>query len=816
MISSQQIATAAPGGISPSSMEFSPDGGLLTYLYPEDSSGQRQVFYVDCADATMSPKKFSTLSSSTSTDVSPEEQARRERMRLFAGGMMKYQWNGKTSVDQEMIVPFSGRVLLAHKDGNYEVLYDAEKGTCTDPTLSPDGSSIACVIEQDMYIMDKKVGSARGMERLTWHGSQDGVSCGLADYLAQEEMDRYEGFWWSPDSTLIAYTETNENNVPSYTIPHPGKADPKMKESHNYPFAGYENAKVQLAVLKARGNPAGSKAEDLRVMMDLTGSGKEAGDLDPNDYYLGRVGWWPDVSVMAQVENRVQNKLQLLKLDPSTGARTVLVEESSEYWVNLHDLLYTFPSGWAPEGDKAAAPGDFYFLWASERSGFCQLYLYHYQKELNSCRVLLDGKPIGGGGAFVVEDISAVDTVNKIVYFTGNRGSAIEKHLYAASFASTEEAGAIVEITAHVPGVHTVAVSVEKGLVADIHSSTDHAFSLSVYEIDPKTIVTNRALPRKVAIVYDEERSFADSAASDLAKTLTRPVFDTIRSLDGQVDLHCALYLPDKSKFGPGPYPCVCDVYGGPHVMRVLNTWQTTANLRVQRLVQLGCMVMRCDNRGSFRRGIAFEGAIHRNMGYLEVEDQCAAVNHFAAEGLINPGKVGMIGWSYGGYLTAMSLCRAPKTFCCGVVGAPVTSWDGYDTHYTERYMGLPAENELGYSSSSVMTHVENYSGRMMLVHGLIDENVHFRHTARLINKLVEARKCYDLMLFPCERHSPHGTDNRVYLEDGILSFFLLHLGGEGGAGANPDKAAAVVPKADMVAANAAGTFLPSHSTSRL
>ena len=147
-------------------------------------------------------------------------------------------------------------------------------------------------------------------------------------------------------------------------------------------------------------------------------------------------------------------------------------------------------------------------------------------------------------GAFVVEDISAVDTVNKIVYFTGNRGSAIEKHLYAASFASTEEAGAIKEITAHVPGVHTVAVSVEKGLVADIHSSTDHAFSLSVYEIDPKTIVTNRALPRKVAIVYDEERSFADSAASDLAKTLTRPVFDTIRSLDGQVGLHCACTCP--------------------------------------------------------------------------------------------------------------------------------------------------------------------------------------------------------------------------------------------------------------------------------
>ena len=159
--------------------------------------------------------------------------------------------------------------------------------------------------------------------------------------------------------------------------------------------------------------------------------------------------------------------------------------------------------------------------------------------------------------------------------------------------------------------------------------------------------------------------------------------------------------------------------------------------------------------------------------------------------------------------MSAMSLCRAPDTFCCSIAGAPVTSWDGYDTHYTERYMGLPAENREGYLSSSVMTHVENYRGRMMLVHGLIDENVHFRHTARLINKLVEARKCYDLMLFPCERHSPHGLDNRVYLEDGILSFFLLHLG----EADNSNTKIEGPPSANMAAASSVGTFMPKIST---
>ena len=797
MIRSEQIATPPPGSIFPLSLKFSPDGQLLTYLYPENGSGSRQVFYVDCNDETLQPHKYSAVASSTSMDVSPEEQARRERMRLFTGGMISYQWIGDTCSDQKMIVPFGGRVLKAKRDGDFKVIYDAEKGTCTDPTMSPDGSKVAFVIEQDLYVMYEDNSSS--LIRLTEHGAADGVSCGLADYLAQEEMDRYEGFWWAPNSKYIAYTETNESNVPSFNIPHPGKDDPKISESHSYPFAGYENAKVKLAVLKIP-ESGGSLAEETSVWMDLAGEG-----IDPQDYYLGRVGWWPDESVMAQVENRLQNKLQLLRLDPATGKRTVLVEESSEYWVNLHDLLYKFPAGWAP-GKAQAAPGDFYFLWASERSGFSQLYMYHYVQATNTCYVLLDGKPVGGGGDFVVEDLSAVDVDKEIVYFTGNRDIAMEKHLYAASFASTEAAGRITKLTSHIPGWHTVAVSTKLNMFASVHSSTTNAPTLSIYSLgDLKGgLDAFEGPPKRIGLVLNEDRSYSDSSHGKLAESLSRPVFKTIKSLDGKVDLHCALYLPDKSKFGPGPYPTVMNVYGGPHVMRVMNHWSCTVDLRSQRLVERGCLVIRCDNRGSFRRGIAFEGAIHRDMGRLEVDDQRAAVEHFVSENLTIPSKVGMIGWSYGGYLSAMALCRAPDTFCCSVAGAPVTSWDGYDTHYTERYMGLPEENVKGYHSSSVMTHVNNYRGRMMLVHGLIDENVHFRHTARLINKLVEARKCYDLMLFPCERHSPHGLDNRVYLEDGILSFFLLHLGEkeEGKGDGGP-------PKADMAAASSVGAFLP-------
>jgi dipeptidyl-peptidase-4 len=199
--------------------------------------------------------------------------------------------------------------------------------------------------------------------------------------------------------------------------------------------------------------------------------------------------------------------------------------------------------------------------------------------------------------------------------------------------------------------------------------------------------------------------------------------------------------------------------------------------MRAQRLCSLGFAVVKCDNRGSSRRGVKFEAAVHRRLGRLEVLDQVTTVRQLTMRGIADPTRVGIYGWSYGGYLSAMCLCRAPDVFHAAVAGAPVTSWDGYDTHYTERYMGLPADNLTGYRESAVLDHVPNMRGHLMLVHGLIDENVHFRHTARLINRLIAAGKDYDLLIFPDERHSPRRLRDRLYMEQRISEFFLRHLG---------------------------------------
>jgi dipeptidyl-peptidase-4 len=241
------------------------------------------------------------------------------------------------------------------------------------------------------------------------------------------------------------------------------------------------------------------------------------------------------------------------------------------------------------------------------------------------------------------------------------------------------------------------------------------------------------------------------------------------------VTLYGALYRP-PARFGAGPHPAIVHVYGGPHVQRVGNAWSTTVTMRAQYLASLGFVVFTLDNCGSARRGLAFEGAIKGDMGHLEVEDQVDGVRWLAAQGIADPARVGVYGWSYGGYMAAMCLARAPETFCVAVAGAPVTGWDGYDTHYTERYMGTPQSNPQGYAASSVMHHVAGITGRLLLVHGLIDENVHFRHTARLINALIRERRPYDLLLFPNERHSPRSLADRVYMEEQIRDYFLRLL----------------------------------------
>jgi dipeptidyl-peptidase-4 len=247
---------------------------------------------------------------------------------------------------------------------------------------------------------------------------------------------------------------------------------------------------------------------------------------------------------------------------------------------------------------------------------------------------------------------------------------------------------------------------------------------------------------------------------------LVPPELVTLSARDG-TPLHAALHRPE----GDGPFPTVVSVYGGPHAQRVVDAWSTTADMRAQLLCRLGFLVVVVDNRGSARRGLAFEAFLKHRLGTVEVDDQVAAVASLVERGLVDGDRVAIYGWSYGGYLAALCLARAPEVFRAAVAGAPVTHWEGYDTHYTERYMGTPAENPEGYATASVLSHVGEVAGQLLLIHGLLDENVHFRHTARLVTALVEAGRPHELLLFPDERHLPRRPEDRRYMEERVVEF---------------------------------------------
>ena len=301
---------------------------------------------------------------------------------------------------------------------------------------------------------------------------------------------------------------------------------------------------------------------------------------------------------------------------------------------------------------------------------------------------------------------------------------------------------------------------------------------LSLYEAmyDDKSLSGARSVPTNGKSLAGGGVGPSDGNGVSFVANLPPPEMVSFPTSDGAETLYAALYRPDPAVYGPGPYPLICAVYGGPHVQRVNRSWSQCADMRAQRLRSLGFCVIKCDNRGSSRRGLKFESAISRRLGRIEVLDQVAAVRQLTIRGIADPNRVGIYGWSYGGYLAAMCLCRAPDVFHVAVAGAPVTSWDGYDTHYTERYMGTPTENPSGYRESAVFDHVPNMRGKLMIVHGLIDENVHFRHTARLVNKLTASGKDYDLLIFPDERHSPRRFRDRVYMEERVSEYFVRHL----------------------------------------
>ena len=686
-----------PGTSGPSGFQFTPDGQALLYLHSEDGSMNRSLWSYDIATGT---RRVLAGPASDGQPMSREEELRRERQRLLAHGVTSFEVAPKASA-LTVLIPGTPRLRLL-RNGELEEIPGTERAQT--PHLNADGTSVAFVRDNEIHIQGLDGGDSRQLTS----GSAERLTNGLAEFIAQEELGRADGFWWSPDGSRIAYIQADSNAITQYPIVHQGK-DSVDLEYHRYPFSGERNAQLRVGVADV----ASGETTWLGLPSEV-------------DTYIPNVSWRPDGKLAVQVLSRDQRRLQLLVVDVDGEQEAARMEEHNGPWLNTFD-----DHVWLADGS---------LVWPSERSGFKHLYLY--DGDLNLVRPLTEGE-------WVVTHLTRVDESSRTAYFMATKESALERHLYSVSL----DGGEPIRLTEGA-GWHGCSVARTGGAFVDTVSSVR------------KAPTTKLVRPSHEPVILHEPPESAESLG------LAPPRFLSLPGADG-TPLDAALYEPSGVD---GPAPLVVSVYGGPHAQRVMDEWSLTVDLRAQFLAQHGYAVLRVDNRGSANRGLAFEAHIADRMGTIEVEDQTAAVNRLVEDGLIDPDRVGIYGWSYGGYMSAMCMLREPGMFKVGIAGAPVVDWDGYDTCYTERYMRLPEANPDGYRDGALTTHVGKLAGKLMLVHGMVDENVHFRHTARLITALTAAQKEYDLLLFPEERHVPRDAAGLEYMERRLTNYFFDNL----------------------------------------
>ncbi|ACO70296.1 predicted protein, partial [Micromonas commoda] len=776
----------APGSLHPIGFQWSPDGALLGNLFSPNGTLVRNLYAYDVRAGAQ--RLLATPAREAYADearLPDEEKLRRERTRELGLGVTRFEWASRRAKGEarRLLVPQSdaGGDKLAASEPRLVVDSGDNGAAVLDAKLSPDGKWVAFVREKEIRVAPDVVSDALPSARVTFGAyGRDATTHGLAEFIAAEEMDRPEGYWWSPDGRKIAFARVDAGTVTPYLIE---RAD-GSSERHRYPFAGGTNARVTLGVVD---NPLDFDV----VWLDVDcGPGNARGD---EEEYLARVAWSADSErVFAQVQRRDQRSASLIRVDARTGERCDPAPLVIEYppagcgWVNLAPPSATFrelrgeiadPSGVIRAGD---------FLWGSWRTG--HLHLYVHCGSTGVCKRAVSA------GDWSVDELIGVDELSGHVYFTGAADGPLEKHLYRAPLwgpSADDGSSTSASMARLTPRAGWNLCSMDEACTrfVCVHSAADKTPTVTVHE--------TKATATTTTVEFGDERAACSSKVPFLSpllgerfRRLAPPTPFEVTAADGATKLHGVAYVPDERVHGPPPYPCVVSVYGGPHAQTVQNAWHLTTDIRAQSYRSRGICVLKLDNRGSARRGQRFERAICGNLGAVEVEDQARGVDHLVRCGVVDPTRVGIFGWSYGGFLAATALARRPDVFACAVAGAPVTAWEWYDAHYTERYMGTPDANPDGYANASVIGRCGDVMGKVLVVHGVVDENVHFRHSTAYVAGLERCGKTagdgYVFMPFPNERHVPRGAADRMYMERSMQAFFEANLiqvdGGRRGA----------------------------------
>lgn len=691
----------------------SPDGALVTVLRGrEDDSRQLDLWAYDLATGEARMLVSSTALRGDADELSEEEKNRRERQRIYENGITSYQWDQQ---GRQIVVPMAGDVYVYDIEASAPRQLTATDAFETDAKFSPKGGFVSYVRDDELYVFDL----ARERERRLTKGADGIIRNAVAEFVAQEELDRFTGYWWAPDDSRIAYTQIDESPVPIVERVDIN-ADKVVTIRQRYPYAGADNVRVRLGVVRTRGGST--------TWIDL-------GD-DP-DIYLARVHWSKDSSKLyVERLSRDQKRLDLLEANPRSGATRILISETADTWVNLNNDF------------RALADGG--FLWGSERTGYNQLYRY------DATGALVDAVTAGPG---LVGDLHCVDEKAGVVFYRGWRETPLESHLFSVPLAG----GAPSQLTAK-PGFHDAVYSKNCETAIRWFLSDDQPTQTSVHGSDGAF----RFWLNENAI--DENHPYAPYRASHLPWR-----YGQLKANDG-TPLYYKILTPKN--IAPGArLPAVIIVYGGPHAQRVRKIW-VERDLFAQMLADEGFVVYRLDNRGAANRGAAFENSLYRAMGTTEVEDQAVGAAFLKSLPYVDGDRIGVFGWSYGGYMTLRMLTATPDLYAAGVAGAPVTDWALYDTAYTERYMGEPQEEAEAYARGSVFADLEKLKAKLLVIHGMADDNVVFQNTVKLTHALQSQGAEFEMMTYPGEKHGFRARENKIHRDRLILDFFKRHLQG--------------------------------------
>ncbi len=612
------------------------------------------------------------------------------------------------------LIKVIGKDLYVERSGK-DTRLTSDTNTKNNPTLSPDGKYVAFTKKNDLFVIDLLTLAEK---RLTVDGS-DVILNGYASWVYMEEIlgraSKYQAFWWSPDSKTIAFFRFDDSKVPVFTITDANTREGYV-ETIRYPKVGDNNPEVKVG------------------FSDINSGKTTWADFDSKkDQYFGPPLWKPDGALLVQWMNRKQNNLKVFEVSAINGSKKLFYEENSSTWIKLEEKnRFTIYN----KGKN--------ILIMSNADGWNHLYRHDGNgKRLNS---------VTRGDMFVTT-IHGVDEKKQVVYFSGRtKNNSTRTQLFSAKL----DGSGLRQLTPGEYNHYSISLSPDFSSFASFHE--------------------NSTTPKRLGVATTGKKllTIADSRTSAFSESLpARTTIARVRSEDGKFELPVRIVWPVHMEEGK-KYPVLFSIYGGPERNDVMDNFQLTGEQ--QWFAREGLIQVVADHRGSTHFGKEGSDQLFHKLGYWEIKDYSAVVKWLTDSAQADPSRVGIRGFSYGGYLSAYALTFGADVFTVGMAGGSVTDWALYDTHYTERYMGTPADNPAGYRESNVLTHTSRYKGKLQIVHGIIDENVHMQNSIQLISDLQEKKKDFEMMIYSGARHGWGGNKGAHFtnLKNNFIYAYLL------------------------------------------